>query len=538
MQAISRTLSFPVAGVSASQNYRKQEPPYTTPLAINVRGIDVIERRLRGGSRPGLVKVLATKFNTPIQGITSVNWIDGDGDPRQDVVIVAKGDIFVVREDEDVTEDPTLDMETTGVILAEDGTDIVFGNTVSQAGTIGSASFDSVERNGMLLIADTVLRQYSPASGIVGDVLAKTGSTIPAGQPLICRYRDRVFLAGENNVWYCSRQSDITDWDYGADFNDDGRAVIGAVSDAGRIGCKITAMIANNGDSSMLFSTENSIWMLTGDPATGDLRCISHEVGAISPTAWASSPDGLTLFLSCDGVYVVAPGIAVSRFSERLLPSDLRNVDASANTISMAYDSEFDGFHLFISPNTGLAGSHWWIDNTNKAMWRVTTPIAGTVEVPINMNPVAASRMVVAGRNPEVIIGCKDGYLRKFSAAATTDDGQPIASKIFIGPVPLCSDDAQDAMIDEIHGIIGNAASGVSYKVFTGKYAEDVVDKASAYQSGTETAYAASGTWAQGRNKVVRVRARDPWCMICVEGTGIWTYEAIAITGKRLGRIR
>ena len=154
------------------------------------------------------------------------------------------------------------------------------------------------------------------------------------------------------------------------------------------------------------------------------------------------------------------------------------------------------------------------------------------------MNPVAAARVAIGSRNQEVMLGCEDGYLRKFSATATTDDGEDIESMVFIGPIPLCSDDAQDAMIDEVHGILGNAADGVSYKVFTGKYAEDVADKAKAYQLGTGTDYSASGTWVEGRNKVVRVRSRNPWCMVCIEGTGIWTYEAIAITGKRLGRIR
>ena len=538
MQPIARTLSFPVAGVSASANYRKQEAPYSTPLAINVRGVDVVERRLRGGSRPGLVKAHDTQLGTPIQGITSVTWIDDESVQRQDAVVVANGSVYVIRGSADATEDPTLLWDDGEVILWDDGTEIVFDNEVSIAGTIGAASFTMAERNGVLLIADSVLRQYSPASGTVEDVLAKTGCTIPTAQPLICVYRDRVFLSGVNNVWYCSRQSDITDWDFGADFEDDGRAMVGAVSESGRIGQKITAMIANNGDESMMFATENSLWILLGDPATGTLRCSSREIGVISPTAWATSRDGLTLFLSYDGVYAIAPNVAPYKFSERMLPNDLRNVSATANTISMAYDAEFDGFHLFITPIAGTAGSHWWIDHANRAMWRVSVPITSTEEEPINMNPVAAARVAIGSRNQEVMLGCEDGYLRKFSATATTDDGEDIESMVFIGPIPLCSDDAQDAMIDEVHGILGNAADGVSYKVFTGKYAEDVADKAKAYQLGTGTDYSASGTWVEGRNKVVRVRSRNPWCMVCIEGTGIWTYEAIAITGKRLGRIR
>lgn len=538
MQPIARTLSFPVAGVSASSNYRKQEAPYTTPLAINVRGVDVVERRLRGGSRPGLVKAHDTQLDTPIQGIASVTWIDEDGIQRQDAVVVAKGSVYVIRGAADETEEPTLLWDDGSVILWDDGEEIVFDNEVSEVGTIGAASFTMAERNGVLLIADTVLRQYSPATGIVEYVLAKTGSTIPTGQSLVCVYRDRAFLSGENNVWYCSRQSDITDWDFGADFEDDGRAIVGAVSDSGRIGRKITAMISNNGDESMMFATENSIWILLGDPATGTLRCVSHEVGVISPTAWATSRDGLTLFLSYDGVYAIAPNVAPYKFSERMLPNDLRNVSVTANTITMEYDPEFDGFHLFITPTAGTAGTHWWIDHANRAMWRVSVPIAGTVEAPINMNPVAASRVAIGNRNQEVMLGCEDGYLRKFSATATTDDGEALESMVFIGPIPLCSDDAQDAMIDEVHGILGDAALGASYKVFTGKYAEDVADKAKAYQLGTGTDYSASGTWVEGRNKVVRVRSRNPWCIICIEGTGIWAYEAVAITGKRLGRIR
>ncbi|MBM3191018.1 MAG: hypothetical protein FJZ90_20155, partial [Chloroflexi bacterium] len=66
--------------------------------------------------------------------------------------------------------------------------------------------------------------------------LVHTYGIPPVGCPLMCTYRDRLVLAGPDQVWYMSRSGDPTDFDYGADPNDVQRPVAGTTSDAGSIG--------------------------------------------------------------------------------------------------------------------------------------------------------------------------------------------------------------------------------------------------------------------------------------------------------------
>ena len=52
MAGRSRNLVFPMGGLNRKYAYQSQ-PPYTTPDCLNVRPTGVIEKRARGGSRPG-----------------------------------------------------------------------------------------------------------------------------------------------------------------------------------------------------------------------------------------------------------------------------------------------------------------------------------------------------------------------------------------------------------------------------------------------------------------------------------------------------
>jgi hypothetical protein len=47
-------ITFPVAGLNRKASYR-QQPPYSSPDLLNVRSIETIDQRDRGGSRPGLM---------------------------------------------------------------------------------------------------------------------------------------------------------------------------------------------------------------------------------------------------------------------------------------------------------------------------------------------------------------------------------------------------------------------------------------------------------------------------------------------------
>jgi hypothetical protein len=308
----------------------------------------------------------------------------------------------------------------------------------------------------------------------------------------------------------------------------------GQVAQAGRIGEVITAMVPLDGRG-LMFASGNALWMLRGDPVDGAMVQVSGEIGIIAPGAWAKSPDGLVAFLSNDGVYLTGGGVDhPTRWSEERVPGDLRNVNPAANTITMAYDVRGRGFHLFITPSIGL-GSHWWLDVEHKALWPVRFQEAH--------QPVAVSRVSGASGLSEVVVGCKDGYLRKFSDSAATDDGVAISSHVLLGPFRLSADDASDALLKELHGVLSDNAGAVTWRIFMGASAEAAADAAvagiAADLAGTAIAgVAASGTWTENRNRVVHARARGPWAVVWLSSSTGWAYEAVAVVINQLGRLR
>jgi len=356
-------------------------------------------------------------------------------------------------------------------------------------------------------------------------------------QPLVAVYNDRVFVSGVDHRWYCSRQTDITDWAFGADMGDVGRPVAGQLSIAGMHGETPTALIPVD-NRFMVFTCKNSIWVLHGDPATGRLQQVTPNVGVISPNAWAKTPDDTMLFLSNDGIYVWKIGSSSEpvRFSDERIPEELKNVDESANKINMEYDPVGKGIHLFITPDTGT-GSHYWIDLENKAIWPVL--------LYADHQPTALSRVDDGTDLSKVVIGCRDGYLRVFDNDNTDDDGVDLTSHVLVGPFRIAGDDMHDAMLAEIHGIMATMpnASKVNWSVILGSSAEDATDRAvkciDDYIAGSPISGVSDyGVWASGRNKVVRTRSRGAWCVIWLNSTDAWSFENISITSRQLGRLR
>ena len=88
---------FPLGGENRRGGYAQKEMPYTTPKAINVRSVGQLEKRGRGGSRPGLEKFINYDFGGTITGISSVTYIDADGNRQQDFVVICDGDLNIVR---------------------------------------------------------------------------------------------------------------------------------------------------------------------------------------------------------------------------------------------------------------------------------------------------------------------------------------------------------------------------------------------------------------------------------------------------------
>lgn len=466
-----KTLSFPLGGVVRRESYREQTRPYSAPRAVNVRGLETMEDRNRGGSRPGLVSAVVTDEDTG-------TWLWEDGT----------------------------------AIQWEDGTDITYDLMVP-----------------ILETTDGIM--INPAAEIT--VIAEVGDA-PSNYSINCYYRDRVII-GKDNIWYASRMGKHTDWDYGADMNDSGRAVAGTVELAGQTGGSndITAIIPHR-DQMLIIATANSLHVLRGDPATGALQVIDENIGIIAPYGWAFNGEILA-FLSNDGVYLGAIGAKPERFSEGRIPDELKNVDVATNTVTMAYEPNSRGFYLFITPASGT-GSHYYLELENKAIWPVVFGDDGH-------QPVVAAK-VKSEDLERVFMKGRDDTWREFSDSATDDDTTTLESHVLIGPVRIAGSDVHDALLAEIHGIMGDiGADEVTWRVVLGDSAEEAADNAVAdvnavLGGGSASNVAASGTWSGGRNAVVRPRSRGMWLVVWLSSETQWSYEAVAIVAKQFGRIR
>lgn len=486
------------------------------------------EKRRRGGSRPGLAKFCTTRLGDQVTALIPVTYLDSAGTRRHDLVYVADGALGYVRDGVAVA--------TTAELEGPDGVDLLTDTdeTIDFSATVTNHFLHGTVRAGRVYFADATLSVYDPATGVVEPVVARAG-IVPTGEPLIALYRDRIVLAGQTQAIYYSRVSDPADWNFGAAMEDPSAAVAGQLSDAGRMGDVVTAMIPIH-DQVLVLATENSLWTLRGDPTTGRLDNVSDELGIVDRHAWAMSPDGLLCFLSNDGVYVwsAGSGQAPVRFSAERLPDELREVDTDTCRVSMAYDPVGRGFHLFLTPDDGVA-YHWWIDVENRAFWPQRL-VAGH-------QPRVAALLTEQGLG-NAVLGCRDGYLRYFLDGQVDDDGTDLESHVLIGPVHLGTTEG-DAFLAEIHGAMEELSEGgsVTWRVVHGRSAAEAGEAALAslerVLDGLEpTGVSASGTWGEGRGRVERPRSRGPWVVVWLSSSASWSYEAVTLVARQLGRHR
>lgn len=524
-------IEFPLGGVFRGGTYAQKTSPYTSPRGINVRSYGPFERRGRGGSRPGLAKVVATDFGSDIVGVSSVTYLDGDGERQTDLAVICGGVLNIVRGETVTQTTAFLVDDDDKYVTDEAGNFIIFNSTVSATNPVGDATaFSMAEKGGKLLIADSTLLKYDPVTGEVATV-----ENAPTGQPLVCVYQERVVLAGANHLFYMSAQADDTNWDFGAEMGNVALAVAGYVGDGGKIGETILAMLPHH-DRALIFGTAESLWAVYGNPAAeGRKVCVSPFVGILAPQGIVITPDGLVLFLARDGLYSWQVGSEAhpAPFSGKRIPDELLDVDPETTDILMVYDHKEGGIHLFLTPADdelgAVAGTHWWIDLEHKGLWQVSLPAM--------KQPLAVGVLSAAGGS-NVILGCKDGYLRRFLDTATDDDGTDLQSDILIGPFHVPRTEGIDGMVTEIVGALADGSGDVSWALVVGASAEEAVDAGEAAIAGDDSGVAASGTWGEGQNAVDYPRARGPWAVLWLSSAEPWAFESVGLRSKALGRLR
>lgn len=390
--------------------------------------------------------------------------------------------------------------------------------TTSWCTGVGATCYYSIQRAPKVIdpIANTIA------------ILTATAGTAPTGCRLVCRYRDRIVWAGDPDnphLWYMSRLGDGYDYDYGADPDDLGKAIAGSVAEAGRIGEPVLALIPHT-DDYLIFGCTNSMWVLSGDPAYGgQINNLSQTIGCVSGKAWCRGPGGEVIFLSRDGIYMIQSGgssypVSISR--ERI-PEELLNVDPDLYAVNLVYDPQMRGVHIYRTRSSTDTTDQWFFDWETKGFWRWQVP---STREPMRVLYYASDRAHQTG----VLLGCRDGYIRRYEDRNDTDEGTEITSYVLLGPIGLSSNDYNEGVLQEILGVMALESGSVTWSVQTAYTAEESVDATALW----------TGTWTAGRNISQHPRARGMAMCLKLENAQNrrWAVESVTAKVVEGGKVR
>lgn len=350
---------------------------------------------------------------------------------------------------------------------------------------------------------------------------------VPLDCPLICRWQDRIVLAGNPaHIWYMSRIGDPADWDYGRPSSDVGRAVASQSSYAGTISEPITALIPIN-DEYMIFAGLTSLWVMRGNPAYGGtLTNVSTNVGCVGPNAWCRGPQGEVYVLSLNGLFLVRSFSSedLQALSSRI-PERLRGKTAKDYRISMAYDRRNNGFHVYLTPRSSGTAEHYFVDRVSNGFWPMSFSTAN-------------SATCCARIGEDVLVGCGSGTIRKYSDTQVDDNGTDFASHIVIGPWRCSEGMVNEGLVSDLDAVMGVGSGAVTWELYAGTFAESAVDAAV-----TGTTPIATGSWTAGRNYRDRPRVRGMYAALRIKSAGSgdaprWAYEEVVARLANAGRVR
>jgi len=330
------------------------------------------------------------------------------------------------------------------------------------------------------------------------------------GCPIVARWNDRLVWAAPPDAphtWLMSRQGNPYDYYLGYSSVDVGRPFGSQTSPGGVIGKPITAVIPHT-DDYLVFGTLSEIWVMRGDPAQGGrLDNLSNTIGIVDRFAFCRGPLGETWFLSRDGFYLLSPGANQypQSISRNRVPTELMSLDISTHNIHLQYNLLLRGVDIWLSPKIGGPGKHFFFDVVHSGFW----PVQMTTE----QDPWVSTQWDADMETERAtLIGGRDGYIRKYSRTAGTDDGVAFDSFVLLGPILLGETDYHDGLLNELIVTLGEFSGDVNWFAFTGDNSEEAFRQ---YQSNS---FFATARLVAGYNVTHRPRMRGHSAFVKLQG--------------------
>jgi len=342
----------------------------------------------------------------------------------------------------------------------------------------------------------------------VGD--ASTYGTMPNKAYLICIYRGRPVISGNPEYpyqWYMSRVANPFDFLHGDD--DAMSAVAGNNADAGQCADIVRALIPFH-DDYLIFGCASTMWVLRGDPVSGgSLDNLSDTTGIFGANSWCFDGDQNLYFFGTGGVYRIDRNFSgMENLSDKVLPELIKDeaADPTTHRVTMGFDRERNGLVICITTIATGANSNYFFSLKTGGFYPESYPN--------ECGPY--SLFYYAANNPtysDLLVGCKDGYIRKFLDTAKNDSTgasstDPISSYLTLPILPLNNLGLEGKLTELTFHSSGGAANGgftdsdgFGWELHKGNDAEtvleDIIDGADASITGT-----VSGTGRSGRDRL------------------------------------
>jgi len=391
------------------------------------------------------------------------------------------------------------------IVITIFGHALITGDQVTIAGVVGNTAANGTWTI-IVLTADTFSLTGSVGNGAftsAGTCTRLSGSRCA----LIVVWSGRIVLSGlETDPYniFMSAVGDAFDWDYSPSVQTVQQAVAGNVTEGyGKNADIVTALIPYT-DDVLLIGGSHSIRRLLGNPAEGGINVSVSEITGIAfGSAWCQSPEGVVYFFgSRGGVYKIDPQNGIpSRLTALSMDERLADIDISANVITLEWDDRAIAVRVYVSPTNGTAGTHYVWDVRNEAWW----PFAYANN---SHNPTAVH--LLTGTTPaarRLLEYGQDGYIRMIDVDSETDDGNAIASYVYLGPF-------SNMMFQEIYATLSETSTGVTWAICTASSMERALTIAPR-QTGTFKAGRNPCHWPRAfmENGYLRLSASGPWAM-------------------------
>jgi hypothetical protein len=260
--------------------------------------------------------------------------------------------------------------------------------------------------------------------------------------------------------------------------------------------------------------------------------------------SWCYDNNRNLYFWGDNGIYRLEANFSgITCLTETLLPDIVADeaVDPSTHRITMGYDNKRHGLIIAITVLASGVNSNYFYSLKTRGFFPESYP----------EEAAAYSLFYYNANDPDytdLLIGSKDGYIRKFLNTAKDDDAggadEAISSYVTYPITALGELDMNGKLGELVFELSGGASGGdftdtdgVTYSLFNGDDAEtvleDIIDGATAFKSGT-----LSGT---GRKNKVRPRMRGAYFGLKLANSTAsesWAVNKIMFNTKAAGKVR